>query len=59
MNEKKPGKFNSLHKFLFDCDIYNDLRGGKTHIFETWTFFVFVITICAWAIFHKITTMRD
>jgi hypothetical protein len=58
-DEKKSGKFDSLQHLLFDCDICNDFRLRQSSAFKAGKFFVFVIGLCAFAIFYEFLSRRN
>lgn len=60
MNERKNLKpsrlWNQLHCRARDYVIRDN---GECRALELWTLFIFVIALCAFAIFHEITAIGD
>lgn len=60
MNEKSHSKRNRLLAQLHCGDRDHDIcHSGKHNLLGIWTLFIFVATLCAFAIFHEITSIGD
>ncbi len=60
MNEKKRTKPNRLCRILYCSGSNHDLcNNGECRALELWTFFIFVIALCAFATFHELTAIGD